>query len=108
MISQVALQPLRVPTGWTVTWGGLQEVDPTAGMEDHFGQDLLQMRHERSNRLLDVGWYPAGDVITGCYGLVVYEGDFKGRKLLEFHTRDRQELVREIERLLDQIAGGRL
>jgi hypothetical protein len=111
MASEYRLQPLRVPTGWTVTWnGGLYEVepDPSAGVEDLFGEDLLQMRHNGRNRVLDVGWYPTRDLVNGSYGLVVYEGDFHGRMLFEFRTRDRRKLVGEVDRLLDEIAEGRL
>jgi hypothetical protein len=91
MAAQYARQPLRVP----------------AGVEDFFGEDLLQMRHDRANRLLDVGWYPSRNLVTGEYGLVIHEGDFRGRELFDFRTRDRHELVREIERLLEEIAVGR-
>jgi hypothetical protein len=69
---------------------------------------MLQMHNEQFNRLLDLGWYPEGDLVAGRYGLVVYEGDFKGRLLYEFSTRDRLELVAEIERLLSKICQDEL
>jgi hypothetical protein len=49
-----------------------------------------------------VGWYPHGDLAEGEYGLVVYEGDFRGRLLHEYSTRSRRELVRELERVLEE------
>lgn len=73
-----------------------------------FKQDMLQMSQPRFNRLLDVGWYPEGNVAEGHYGLVVYEGDFNGRLLHRFETRDRHAFVAEIERLLAVICSGEL
>jgi hypothetical protein len=69
---------------------------------------MLQMRHERRNRLLDLGWYPEGDLLDGNYGLVVHEGDFTGPELHKFRGRDRLALVAEIERLLEVITHGEL
>lgn len=110
------LQPLRIPGGWTVTYNfGLYEVDPAADSVPEadrrllFKQDMLQMRHERNNRLLDLGWYPEdGDMESGRYGLVVCEGDFHGTQLHEFRSRDRAALVAEIERLLVMISRGEM
>lgn len=111
----VRLQPLRIPTGWLVHFNnGLWEIDPVIELipeEDRwwiFKQDMLQMNHSRFNRVLDLGWYPEGDLVVGHYRLVVYEGDFRGRLVHQFDTRDRLELVREIERLLAEVCSGKL
>lgn len=109
------MQPLRIPSGWTVQYNsGLHEIDPDPAIvpesevQWYFKQDLLQMTHTRRDRLLDVGWYPDGDLANGAFGLVVSAGDFRGRLLHEFETRDRHELVAEIERLLVAVANGTL
>src|ERR1700722_3170759 len=111
----VRLHPLRIPTGWHVEYNnGLWELDPVADLipvEERwwiFKQDMLQMVQPHFNRLLDVGWYPEGDLAEGRYRLVVYEGDFKGRLLQKFETRDRILLVAEIERLLAAVCRGEL
>src|SRR5262249_46395423 len=103
----VPLQPLRIPTGWHVVFNnGLYEIDPLPDLipkDDRwclFKEDMLQMTHARFNRLLDVGWYPEGNLNEGQYALVVHEGDFHGKLLHQFATRDRLTLVEEIERLL--------
>jgi ribosomal protein S27AE len=113
--ARVPLQPLRVPAGWAVEHNnGLYELDPSPELvpeQDRwwlFKEDMLQLRHGRRDRLLDLGWYPEGDLVQGHYGLVVYEGDFRGRLLHESSTRDRPALVAEIERLLQAVADGRL
>lgn len=109
----VRLQPLRIPTGWHVVYNdGLWEIDPDAELipADErswiFKEDMLQMIQAHFNRLLDVGWYSEGDVAGGHYELAIYEGDFKGRLLNKFKTRDRLTLVREIERLLAAVSHG--
>ncbi len=113
--SLFALQPLRVPAGWRIEYNnGLFEVDPSPELvpeQDRwwlFKQDMLQMMHERRDRLLDLGWYPESDLERGHYGLVVYEGNFRGRLLHEFSTRDRLALVAEIERLLRAVTDGQI
>lgn len=106
------LQPLRVPTGWLVAFNDLHEIDPADVPEDDrytfLKEDLLQMMQGHFSRLLDVGWYPEGDSVDGGYRLVLYEGGFDGKLLRDFRTRDRAELVAEIERLLEAVCDGRL
>lgn len=109
------LQPLRIPSGWTVEYNnGLFEVDPDPDCVRGdvrwfiFKQDMLQMVHARCNRLLDLGWYPEGDLENGQYGLSVHEGDCRGRLLHEFFCRDRTTLVAELERLLKSVSNGEL
>lgn len=107
MLANLRLQPIRIPAGWLVTYNcGLYEIDPDPVVvpeEDRcwvFKEDMLQMRHEATNRLLDIGWYPEGDLNGGAYGLVIHEGDFRGPELYRFTTQDRSTLVAELERLL--------
>jgi hypothetical protein len=113
--TQIPLQPLRIPAGWQVAYNnGLFEIDPLAELFPDespwwiFKEDMLQMYNEQFNRMLDLGWYPEGDLVAGSYGLVVYEGDFRGRLLYEFRTRDRLELVVEIERLMSEICQDKM
>ena len=106
------LHPLRVPAGWEVSYNDFYEVDSAEVDESDrhavLKEDLLQMKQERLNRLLDVGWYPSGNLAEGAYGLVVYEGDFSGGLLFELRTPDRSRLVAEVERLLQEVCDGRL
>jgi len=95
-----------------VAFNDLHEIDPSDVTEEDryrfFEEDLLQIRQEHSNRLLDVGWYPSGNLADGAYRLVVYEGNFHGNLLFELRTRDRRQLVAEVERLLNEVCEGRL
>jgi fibronectin type 3 domain-containing protein len=111
----IQLQPLRIPTGWNVPYNNaLYEVDPISSSikpDDTwwiFKQDMLQMRHEGFDRLLDLGWCPEGDLENGYYKLVVYEGDFHGRLLVKYKTRDRIALVERIEQILQQVCDQQL
>lgn len=109
------LQPLRVPAGWLMAYNtALFELDPAPAVVPEqerwwlFKCDMLQMVHAGRNRLLDLGWSPEGDLVAGAYVLVVYEGDFRGRRLHEYRTRERASLVAEIERLLAAVTRGLL
>lgn len=102
----IPLQPLRIPSGWTVTQNdGLFEIDPVAEAipaDKHiwfFCEDMLQLEHKHFRRVLDVGWYPEGDLKRGEFGLVLFESSYDD-PIYKFRTRDRLELVAEIERLL--------
>ncbi len=109
------LQPLRVPAGWLVQYNnGLYEVDPSPEQVAEvdrwwlFKEDMLQMQHQSRNRLLDLGWYPEGDLEGGHYGLVLYEGDFSGRLLHQSNHRGRLAVTAQIELLLKVVADGEL
>lgn len=114
-LTQIPLQPLRIPTGWLVAYNnGLFEIDPLPELFpdripwEIFKEDMLQMKNDMFDRLLDLGWYPEGDLVEGNYRLVIYEGDFRGRLIYQLITHDRLELVATIERLLVKICQGEL
>ena len=114
-LSNLRLQPLRITEGWTVYYNNaLWEIDPDPECisEDEswwiFKEDMLCLTHDRRNRLLDLGWYPEGDLVKGNYGLVLYEGDHTGTLLFEFVTQDRSLLVSEIERILSLVTDGKI
>lgn len=109
------LQPLRIPAGWTVEYNyGLYEIDPpgeevpAAELRYVFKEDMLILAHRRLNRVIDLGWYPEGDMESGVYHLRVYEGDYSGTLLHQFSGVDRLQLVAEIESLLWRITLGQL
>lgn len=105
MADDVPRQPLRIPAGWVVEYNQLFELDPSSELDSDrasafFKQDLLQLTNPRLDWLVDVGWYPDGDMTEGAFRLVVQQGDFRGERLHEFHTSSRRELVLEMERVL--------
>ena len=108
---QVPLQPLRVTEGWRVAYNnGLYALQPTEHTVKWwwlFKQDMLTLVHEGRNRLLDVGWSDEMNP-QGCYRLTLVEGDFAGKELHAYETRDLHALVAEIERILEWVTNGRL
>ena len=112
-------QPLRIPPGWRIDWNALCEVDPTEeNVRRGFfgGSSLFSATHEHRRLWLDVEWRPEDDP-AGEYNLKVEYApwlrtgrgrrrkdvplDFsEARVVHEFCTRDRAELVRELEAAL--------
>jgi hypothetical protein len=64
-------QPLRIETGWKVTWNTFDEVDPMEDTMHYFsGSSLLTLHHENANRLIDLSWRPE-ETIDGNFILLV-------------------------------------
>ena len=98
------LQRLKVPAGWSIEYHDFRELDPASGRELHFRQDLLQLVHQPSGYVVDLGWYPSGDMDRGRFAVYVVRGDCD-TPLHEFRSRDRVRVVAEIERLLVEYGG---
>lgn len=112
-------QPLRIPPGWRIDWNTLCEVDPTEEnvRRGFFGGSSLFSATDEHRRLwVDVEWRPEDDP-AGEYRLKVEYApwlrtargrrrkdvplDFsESRVVHEFSTRNRSELVRELEAVL--------
>ena len=72
-IKSFELQPLRISTGWKVAYNMFSEYDPDKDGPEYayeLCEDLLQLSN--NNLLLDLGWYPQGD-ITGSYKLYLVD-----------------------------------
>ncbi|MGE0596450.1 MAG: hypothetical protein AB7P07_08790 [Hyphomonadaceae bacterium] len=97
------LQPLRIPIGWTVAYNDFHEVDQSDPEAWRWRKDtLLQLKHVRRDRLLDLSWHPPDDS-HGCYRVLLFAGDFTGTELEAFESRDRLEIVAVIEGLLESV-----
>ncbi|WP_051507254.1 hypothetical protein [Saccharibacillus sacchari] len=106
---RVALQPLRIPSGWRVEVNELREIDPSPETMDWFyGSILLSVLHRHLGYELYVRWEPEGDP-SGCYVLQRYRLKFekKGNGVLEAHFVDEQQfeerrlLVEQLEAYMD-------
>mgnify|MGYP006140622703 FL=1 len=108
LADDVPLQPLRISEGWTVEYNTFYEVDA-----DHpdawtlLSESLLQLTHQRRNRLLDLGWYPEGEP-DGSFRLCIYAGDFTGQLLFESNSQSRSDITAIIECMLDKVNRGEL
>ena len=106
VIPNPPLQPLRIPSGWTVDFNDFYEVEPTFKTYDdsawNFKEDMLQIKHERFRLLVDLGWYPTARS-TGGFGLRLlhFLGEDKGadwENPIEFvQTRSKRKVVKVIE-----------
>ena len=107
------LQPLKIPSGWTVVWNLLTETDPTEETIHEFAGSLLLVNSSTRLKAIDVCWQPEAD-INGAYRLQVvlllpkfnskkntieYEGVWEAPEL-EFITQNRLELVEKLNDLL--------
>ena len=108
------LQPLKIPSGWTVDWNLLTETDPSEDTIHEFtGSSLLLISSHTLLKAIDVSWRPEGDT-NGAYQLQViyllpkfntktntldYEGVWETPEL-EFSTKNRLELVDKLNHLL--------
>jgi len=113
-VSSSDLQPLKIPSGWSVEWNLLTETDPAEdNIHEFSGSSLLLLNSPLRLKAIDVSWRPEGD-INGAYQLQVicllpkfnaktnnmeYEGIWETPEL-EFSTKDRLELVAKINHLM--------
>ncbi|OPH47163.1 hypothetical protein BC351_11700 [Paenibacillus ferrarius] len=99
----MALQPLRIPTGWKVNWNVFDEADPAHFVEEdtsfcwNFTEDLLQLH--KDNIMVDLGWYPEAKV-EGNYVLVLIKNEDWENPVIRFESRDIAVITHEIEQLL--------
>lgn len=108
------LQPLKIPSGWSVEWNLLTDTDPTEDTIQEFtGSSLLLLNSPTRLKAIDVSWRPEGD-INGAFLLQViylqprfnpktnimeYEGLWETPEV-EFTTNSRNVLVEKINQLL--------
>ncbi len=109
------LQPLRIPSNWMVSYNDFYEIDPETISEDKasfmgfFHEDLLQLKRSWGTTpvLIDLGWYPDGDV-TGTFQAMVirYFEDSEqmpsswNAPLAKFESTSRLAMVAQIEEWL--------
>lgn len=94
------LQPLRIPSGWTVKYNNFSEYDlQTHGTEYAYelNEDLLQL--EYCNVLIDLGWYPSMD-INGRY--VMYFVNTNNKNYFDnpidvFESKSKKEIILKLE-----------
>ncbi|NVJ98004.1 MAG: hypothetical protein HWE25_07625 [Alphaproteobacteria bacterium] len=105
------IQPLRVPESWMVHYNQFREFDLDNDTDPETWklrkQTLWQGQCERRDRLMDLGWYPEGE-LEGTFRLQIYEGDFTGTLLFEFESHTRLEIVDQMELVMISVMTGAL
>ena len=108
------LQPLKIPSGWSVEWNLLTDTDPTeATIHEFTGSSLLLLNSHTRLKAIEVSWKTEGN-LHGAFQLKViclqprfnaktnmieYDGLWEHPEL-EFSTQNRLELVEKINYLL--------
>ncbi|WP_437505446.1 RHS repeat domain-containing protein [Sorangium sp. So ce1099] len=96
------LQSLRIPTGWSVVFNNLCEIDPSQiearddARWEYLEEDLLALRHEPLGATVNVGWYPSMDP-DGSFKAELLIGDDWQSPLSTLETRSLSELIAWIE-----------
>ena len=107
------LQPLRIVSGWNVEWNLFYEVDPSKNTMHYLdSSSLLHLNNNSNTKAINLEWKPENDVngnyvlrvinlikTTNLKGEVNYDGDWENLHF-EFKSKNRIEVVNEIERLL--------
>lgn len=113
-MSNTYIQPLRIPSGWTVDYNTMPEIELSQDTLSQFqGSSLIMLYNNHANRLIDVSWRPEMD-INGSFQLEVYnrlevfneklnafvpEVDWEN-PYLEFETKNKSALIEKLEILL--------
>lgn len=114
-MEEIELQPLRITSGWEVEWNQFYEVDPSKETMHYLdSSSLLHLNNEHARRAINLEWRPENDV-NGHFilcvinlikeidkkGVITYTGDWENLHH-EFISKNRLDIVKEIERLLVQ------
>lgn len=116
-LQDIKLQELRIPTGWTVTWNQLYDIEPgtnikVEGLPDGdvwelFIQDLLQLKYVNRNFVLDVGWVPEASP-EGSYQLTLVANENWNDPIVVYQCRNKDEIVEQINLLLLEVIAGNI
>ena len=108
-LQDISLQPLIIPTGWTVVWNQFYDVEPGAdllieGLPDGdvrelFVQNLLQLKYPHHNLILDLGWIPEAN-LNGNYQLALIKNEDWEYPIVTFESMNKEEIVNKINGLL--------
>lgn len=108
----IKLQPLRISTGWNISYNKFLEVEPNDLKEDndiwmHFTQDILQIKYtfKKINLMIDLGWYPETE-FNGTFRLEVIKDKEWDNPLETFESRSKKEIVEKIEKIIDKISNN--
>ena len=103
---EIKLQPLRIPAGWKVNYNKFFDIEPSDLQENDinwidFTEDILQMEYKYKDIyiIIDLGWYPDIDP-NGNFRLVVVKDEGWEKPLVEILTKNKMEIVENLENLL--------
>ena len=101
------LQPLRIQTGWKVTFNSFIELDPQELIDDddenwwEFNEDLLQLENSDKNLILDLGWYGERNLNSGFFKINLIQNFNWEKPLVEFISKEKNEIIDKIEECMN-------
>lgn len=108
----IKLQPLRIPTGWEMSYNKFWEIEPNELKEDddswmHFTQDILQMKYtfKKINLIIDLGWYPETEV-DGTFRLELIKNKDWENPIKTFESRSKKQIVEKVEEIICDISDN--
>ncbi|GGI11621.1 hypothetical protein [Gottfriedia solisilvae] len=110
MKNKLKLQPLRIPSGWEVTYNTFLEIDPSNIKQDEewfmiFTESLFQAIYKSRNILIDLGWYPEGDP-NGNFGIELIKNYEWEKPLESINSKDKDEIIEKLELLMLMVEEG--
>lgn len=115
----IKLMPLKIPGTWAVIYNSFVDEDPIvqAGLiinSQFYNEDILSIERirftgtawntDQMGHALDLGWYPDSDP-NGSYRLTLLRENWNNI-VLEFKSRNRQEIRDVLEQCLELVAQG--
>ena len=128
--NDIKLQRLRIPPGWCVVLNKFYHIDPDSSfiLENHplefgifeafFESSLFSAKNKARKKFIDLSWCPMwevnGQYVLDVYNLIEKEHKIKKREnpallseaFLSFSSRDREETVEMLEKILFQLSIG--
>jgi hypothetical protein len=99
------LQPFKIPDDWITAYNEFLDIDPakikdnTDILWNNFTEDLLQIRNEHKNIILDLGWYPEMNP-NGNYCIKLIKDNNWEKPLITINNKSKDEIVKIIEDIL--------
>src|SRR5438552_3666430 len=103
------LQPLRIPSGWEVSFNTFNEIEARFASYDetswNFKEDMLLLSNPRLAIIIDIGWRPSFRATGRFYLKAVRDlgheqgGDWE-KPLRQLRTQSRRKVVETLEKWL--------